>query len=185
MARLVSRAVLGIAPSCPLGALFLASCTALEPERDPRLGLAASVLPNLGVETTATTRLLRRGDVDWRAELSIAQQFLDDEDLADDGRVSAGDWTQAGLGLRWITHVEEKRHWTARLGFIWARARGVPNIVNDPGDFVGIRFGLGYESDLTPALSMGPELAVIPTYGGDGHEFDVVPQLTWGFRWRP
>lgn len=164
-------------------ALATAACQAPEGGRDPRLGLAASILPNVGLEAQGSVLWKRRPEVDWRIEASVAQQFLDDEDFVTDGNPAAGDLTQVGLSLRAVTAAKDRRHWTLRTGLVWIRARGAPNIIEEAGDYVGLRIGLGFETDLTPRWSIGPEIALIPAWG-EG-EFELVPQFTWGVRWRP
>lgn len=165
-----------------LAAFAPGACLAPRGAREPRVGLALSALPNLGLEAQGSVRLAVRGETDWRAELAVAEQFLDDENLARDGNPGAGDWTQVGLSLRALTSPAERHHWTARIGAIWFRARGEPNVIDLPGDYVGLRLGLGFETDLGRSWSFGPELALIPAYG-EG-EFVLVPQVTWGVRWR-
>ena len=170
----------------PLGvalALALAVATvACHSPAEPRVGLAASVLPNVGLEATGSVLWKRRPRVDWRVEASVAQQFIDDKDFADDGNPGAGDFTQVGLSLRVVTAARERRHWTLRVGPVWFRARGAPNLIDEAGDYVGLRIGLGFETDLTPRWSLGPEIALISAWG-EGN-FELVPQLTWGVRWR-
>jgi hypothetical protein len=168
----VTAAVLGV---------LLAACAAPETGRGPRFGLAGSAVPNLGVEGALEIPVGRRGDTLLAADLHLVQQFLDDEDLADDGNPEAGDWTQAGLALRAITDADDEGHWTFRVGPEWFEARSNPNIVDEPGHYVGLRVGLGFERDLTPGVSMGPEVSFLLAWG-EG-TFEWVPQLVWGLRW--
>jgi len=167
---------------CGLSVLIAAGCSAPEGGRDPRIGLAASVLPNAGLEAQGSILWKRRATVDWHLEASITQQVIDDTDFATDGNPAAGDFTQAGLSLRAVTAARDRRHWTLRTGVVWFRARGEPNVIDEPGDYFGLRIGVGFETDLSPRWSMGPELAVIPAWG-EG-EFVILPQVTWGVRWR-
>lgn len=164
-----------------LGAPFtVAGCSAPEGGRAPRVGLAGSVLPNAGLEAQGSVLLQRRPRVDWRLEASVTQQFYDDSDIVDDGNPEAGDFTQVGLSLRALTAAHERRHWTLRAGPVWFRARGRPNLVDEAGDYLGLRVGVGFETDLSERWSMGPELALITAYG-EG-KWELVPQLTWGVR---
>ena len=169
--------------------LCFASCQGPQPTRasgrDVRFGIGLSALPNLGVAGSISARVARRPELDWRAELQVHYQFLDDEDFADDGFPAAGDWTQLGVGVLARTNPDARRHWLWRFGLEVFEARGTPNIVDSEGTFVALRLGLGFETDLTPRLSIGPELAVMPAYGGEDDEFRFVPQLTWGLRWHP
>ena len=158
-------------------------CAAPPPDRGARVGLGASVLPNLGLEATAAFPLRRHAGLEPEVELNGTYQFVDDELFADDGNPEADDWTQVGLSLRLTEGGEDRMRWTARVGPQWLRARGLPNILDEPGDYVGVWIGLGFETRFTRHLSAGPMIAVMPVYGGRRHEFHLVPQLVWGVRW--
>jgi len=163
-------------------ALANGACSAPPADRAPRLGLALSALPDLGLEGSFDWRVAELARGDLRAELHGAQQFLDDEDFADDGNSSAGDWTQAGLGLRWIATPVAEGSWEWIAGLVWFEARGEPNLIELPGHYLGLRFGFGYRVRLTPSIDLGPELVGILAQGeGD---CVLVPQLVWGLRVR-
>ena len=64
------------------------------------------------------------------------------------------------------------------------RARGIPNIVQEPGDYAGVYAGFGFETQLSESVSMGPELSLMPaTMEGGGSDFYWVPQLNWHITW--
>lgn len=119
----------------------------------------------------------------WEANVTL--QPVDDETLADDGNPEAGTWTQAGLSLRLDRPLSEGTRWTLRGGPQWFEAKDEPNIVDAPGHYVGLRLGIGFETLFGDGLRGGPEVAVLPVWGGDEHEFRLVPQLTWTLRWSP
>jgi len=118
----------------------------------------------------------------WSIELEGTFQPLDDEDIADDGALHAGDWTQFQLGVRRWSDPAEKRHWVCRGGFAWFRAAGEPNIVQERGDYVALYAGFGFETRLTKHFSMGPELTVMAGARERARDFVVVPQINWHFR---
>ena len=185
---------------------FVALLGACAAPRVETVALGASLLPNAGLEASVAGPLsfgerregVRASSADSGAaaadssapdgwlyewEVNATQQFLDDEFLADDGAPAAGDWSQAGVSVRAIMNPGDRTRWILRGGLQWFRARGEPNIVDEPGDYFGVRLGLAFETPLTERVSMGPELAVMPSYGGDRDEFRLVPQITWALRY--
>lgn len=171
-----------------LVALSLAACGACGslPTKERDLGVQGglSVLPNVGV-TVGAFQAFRGDELKEDAlELTTHLQFLDDEDVADDGNPKAGDVTEFQIGWRraWTEPLE--RRWTARGGIVWFRADGEPNIVQDPGDYLGVYGGVGFEKVLSPSLSIGPDISVIFASLESSGELSVVPQLTWRVAWR-
>jgi hypothetical protein len=162
----------------------LAGCAATG-SRDLGLGLGLSLLPNIGLAAQGSQVMRETPDWTWSGELELTHQFIDEESLSDDGNPPAGDWTQVQLGLLWASHPEGRRHWTHRAGMFWFRALGEPNIIDDPGDYVGLYYGAGYRTDFGPHLSMGPELALLGAFREGGGVVEVVPQFTWRVIWRP
>lgn len=164
-------------------ALALASCAAAPPADGPDLGLAASLLPNLGVAASASAPLQRTPDAEWRAETRFTYQFVDDKAFADNGLPEAGDWTQLELGVRVVLDPQERRIWSLRGGGVAFRARGEPNIVDESGDYAGVYLALSREVRVTRSLAIGPELVLLAASGPD--DFVLVPQLVWGLRFAP
>jgi hypothetical protein len=67
------------------------------------------------------------------------------------------------------------------MGF---RANGEPNWVDTPGNWAGPYAGVGFETELTPSLSVGPSLTFLGAIPFEGDEGLVLtPQLTWGLTW--
>jgi len=164
-------------------ALLAGACRAPESGCDPRIGVGPSFLPNIGVAGNVDWRLSALGAGELRADANLTQQFLDDEDFVDDGNESAGDWTQISLGLRYVATPDDEASWESFVGPVWFHARGEPNIIDEPGRYVGVRAGLGYHVRLSPRFSMGPSLAVV--YGWDGGGPARFPQLTWDLTFAP
>lgn len=157
-----------------LGAL--SACAGVPP---PSLGLAPSVLPNLGLMGSLAQPLAPESR--HHGELRFTQQFVDDKLLADDGNPEAGDWTQIDLG--WLCLPDRPRGWSARVALTVFEARGEPNLVDEAGDYGGLLAGVGWFAELAPGWWVGPELAVIAAAGPE--EPVVFPEITWGLRWRP
>ncbi len=174
-----------------VAAAALCGCAAPGPTA-PRVGLAASALPNLGVEGTLDARVAGLAGGELRAEAQLVQQFLDDEDLSSDGNPGAGDWTQVGLGLRWVARAPGGVGgagappaglgcWELFGGGVWAHARGVPNLIDSAGRHAGVRLGFGYRVPFGRGWSLGPELALLGLWI-DGR-LELAPQAGWGLRW--
>ena len=149
-------------------------------------GGGVSLLPSAGLELTAGAPLAwRPSDLETAWEANATYQFFDDENIADDGNPGADPWVQLGLSLRFDGPLSERTRWSFRSGVQWMHAGDDPNIVDAPGDYAGLRLGLGFESLLANGLRTGPEVAILPVWGGDEHELRLVPQLTWSLRWSP
>ena len=166
----------------------LAACRASDAQTGPAsfldLGLAASVLPNLGLAATASAPVRRTESVEWRVEARFTDQFVDDKSFSDNGMPEAGNWTQLELGVRAVFTPEEKSSWSVRFGAVGFEARGEPNIVDLPGDYAGAYVGVGRETRFAPNVSIGPEIVVIAASGPD--DFVLVPlsgkREVYGFR---
>jgi len=167
--------------------LALAACAVPPGLRDEAyVGGSASVLPNFGGSLEAGQVFRRTSTLTQAFEIQVTWQPIDDEDLADDGNPSAGDWLQFQGGLKTLWDAGDDRSWTLRYGGVWFRALGEPNIVNERGDYLGIFGGFGFETRLSEHWSMGPELSLmLATREKSGLELDLVPQLDWHLIWSP
>lgn len=161
---------------------LLVACHAPEGARGPDLELTPSVLPNLGLAATASTPVDVGPLFETRLEARFTDQFLDDKSVAPNGDPRAGDWTQLDLGLRWNGRGEHF-FWTFRAGLVGFHARGEPNLIDEPGRYVGAYAGFGRRAWLTEHLSFGPEVTLIAAHGPDPRV--LVPQITWGVTWSP
>lgn len=160
----------------PLLAALLLGCES----HPPTLGLAPSLLPNLGLAASLSAPL-RTGSA-WELEARFTDQFVDDKDFADNGFPEAGNWTQLDLGLLRLAW-EDGRAWSTRFGLVGFQARGEPNLVDEAGDYLGLYFGVGRFTRFGAGLVFGPELTLIAASGEDPRV--LIPQLTWGLRWTP
>ena len=142
-----------------------------------------SALPNLGVTAGVGQTFLRTERFEYVLELQGTLQPWDDEDLHDDGNPPAGDLTQFQLGVKRAGPWGVRRTWTGRAGAVWFRAEGEPNIVQEPGDYLGVYVGAGFETRLTPHLSVGPDFVLMLVSLERSGEVDLVPQFRWTFTW--
>lgn len=155
-------------------------CWTPPPCRATYADASLSFLPNLGLGIGAGRVFARTADDIWSFEVQGTYQFLDDASIADDGNPEAGDWLQLRAGFKASSNPRGRRHFTKRFGAVVFDAAGDPNIVQEPGTYWGVYGGLGFETDLTPTLTVGPELSVLVTTREDEFEFArPVPQLTW------
>lgn len=165
---------------CDLGCWDPSDC------RKTYLDATASFLPNVGVGIGVGHVFHRSGVQDWAFELAGTYQFLDDETFADDGNPEAGDWYQLRFGLKTSSSPRSRRHFTKRVGVVWLDASGEPNLLQEPGSYYGLYGGLGFETDVSPSLTVGPEISLMVVTPDD--EFKIenpIPQLNWHVIWWP
>ena len=147
----------------------------------PSVGLAPSLLPNVGLAASVAVPL--RVDSPWLLEARFTDQFLDDKAFADNGDPEAGGWKQLDLGLLRFSQEEDGRFWSTRFGLVGFRARGEPNLVELPGDYAGVYLGVGRFARFGRGFVFGPELTLVAASGDDPRV--LFPQLTGGLRWSP
>jgi len=184
------RCVIRVERSLPI-LLGLAACTTPQaapspaaptppPARTSYLDASASFLPNLGFGLGVGRVVRSTPAALGSVEAQLVYQFLDDEIFADDGNPKAGPWYQVRAGFKRTSNPPGPRHLTTRIGAVWLRAEGEPNVIQDEGNYAGLYAGLGFETDLGPSLSVGPELTILGITRTDG--FSVarpVPQINW------
>jgi hypothetical protein len=165
-------------------AIGLVGCQGLDTQDDLSVGASFSALPNLGLALAAAQVFDADEERTWAFEIEATHQPWDDEALARDGNPAAGPWTQFQLGTKRVSQPSERRHSTRGYGLTWFRAGDDPNIVQDAGDYIGLYASMGFESDFSETLSMGPEftLMVARMEGANG-DLVAVPQLNWHISW--
>ncbi len=193
--RVIGKRLRGRCSNLRRGAALVASllmplmtgCAALEGipgGEDISLGTSFSALPNIGYSFTAAQVYDREPERTWSFELEGTHQPWDDEDLSDDGNPAAGDITQIQIGVKRTSDPMDWKHWTQRYGVGWFRARGEPNIIQEPGDYEMVYAGFGFETQLTKSISMGPELSLTAaTTEGGKSDIYWVPQFNWHITW--
>ncbi len=146
---------------------------------------SASFMPNVGLGIGGG-RVLRQSSVQTlSAEVLGTWQFLDDEAFIDDGNPPAGDFFQVRVGLKSSLAPRARRHVVFRTGAVWFQASGEPNIVDEPGDYYGLYGSVGFETDISPCLTLGPELALMAVTPTSEFSVEPVPQLNWHLTWHP
>jgi len=155
------------------GCVLVAGCQA------PSVGVAPSLLPNLGLAGSLALPLREGGA--WQLEARFTDQWLDDKSFADNGFPEAGNWTQLDLGALWIEPESgDGARWSVRFGATAFEARGEPNMVEEPGEYLGGYVGAGRLTLFGGRFLVGPELTLLVASGDD--PLALVPQLTWGVR---
>lgn len=158
--------------------LLLAACQTRVADypRDWYAGGSFSAIPAVGLALEGGKVIARPEKFDLSAEAQAVWQFLDDKDLADDGHADHGEMFAVRAGLKHATSPGHKRHFTLRYGFEYYHATGDPGIVDRAGDYYGAYVGFGFETELAPHWTMGPELSAV-VLGGEGTA--VVPTFFW------
>ncbi len=153
--------------------------------RHPRgaIGLAGSLLPNVGVKAFGDLVIGGSCAAPTSIEIGGTWQFLDDKSFADDGNPEADDWLQFDAGVRFTRAVACARRSVLRFGATVVRAEGVPNIVQEEGTYFGGYVGVGFETDLSDEISIGPELTVHAVTKDGSFTHGIVPQFTWRMSW--
>jgi len=153
---------------------------------DLYVGAGGSLLPNVGGYLQLGRVFHADACSTWSFEIEAGWQPIDDKDFIDDGNPPADDWVQLQLGVKRRSDPLARRHWVSRAGAFAFDAGSEPNWVDTDGVWAGAYVGFGFETDISPSLSIGPTLTLMAglPVEEDGN-FDVVPQLTWGLTWWP
>jgi hypothetical protein len=142
---------------CALFLLSGAGCRTRLNEAEPHefyvsTGVSAEAPPALQV--MAGQRVAAMGPrFDWYVEAGVARQWGSD------------DLGQIQVGARQVLSPGHRSHAYFRYGATWVRVVGDSDLVDDPGDYLGFYVGAGYEWDLTPQISVGPELDLNALFG--------------------
>lgn len=170
--------------ACLAAVLICAACkTPLRP-RSVEAGLGVSALPQLGLVGTFDQILHESPQANWFFEGEIARQFIDDGDIVTTP-TPRGDEFHAKVGLKVALQPAEQSRWTLRTGFVEIRVTGNPNIFDSPGDGGGVYLGVGYEVDVAPHITMGPDVSVNAIFGEGSLKNEVFPIISWRIYWHP
>ena len=92
-----------------------------------------------------------------------------------------GDFGAFRAGVKATFQPRGCGHWVARAGATFLRNTGDTSVLAQQGDYVGIYAGIGYEWDITPHLSTGPEVLayIVDQEGLTDIDIEVVPQFLW------
>ena len=151
-------------------------------ENVTRLGGGVSVFPNVGTFTSISTKVDGDHLREWHLEARFHYQWWDAGEFFDDGRPLEDDYQQVDGSILWRTSPAASRHLLVRVGVIWANFGDNPT--RETGRYYGAIIGLGVERDISPSVSIGPEISMAPMYNFEESDFVWSPQLTWGLRVR-
>ena len=146
-----------------------------ERDSDVYAGVGLSALPDLGGSITLGQYLWKRHPKsDFAFELRGTYQ------RGDDSATQSGKFAQVQAGVKQVTAPGHPRGWIFRYGATWFRATGDPNIVDIPGDYLGVYGSVGYEWVLSGGRwTIGPEFTVNVVNGEAQLPTEVLPQFTF------
>jgi hypothetical protein len=117
----------------------------------------------------------------------IAGQLVSDNnpkyDLFVEGHIVSqwgdGDLVQLEAGARHVLSPGHESHLYFRYGATWLRLVGDSEFLDEEGDYLGAYAGVGYEWDLTPRISVGPEIDLYGLWTEQDFNFDFLPRLVF------
>lgn len=151
--------------------------------------------PGLGAGIEFGINLKRTKSYLLSFEVGATYQDFYDELFDEDRQGVTGDNNLAGkmhslrFGLRWRFKPCCTGHPTLRLGVQWAQLSGGPEFldlaeVDSDGDYLGAYLGLGYEWDINPRWSTGPEVALFAGVDPDSGDTALIPTLYWHINYK-
>ncbi len=154
---------------------------------DTYYGAGGHLIPSIGASIHGGRVIRRTKDWTLALEAELMGHFIDDEAFVDDGNPAADPFIQLKTGVKFRSNPSGFRHWTARAGLTYFYAGKDPNIVQDEGSYLGVYGGIGYETDITQNITVGPELSLTVASKADEIDFShgVVPTLSWRVTWWP
>jgi hypothetical protein len=142
-------------------------------------GGGLSALPNIGGSVTAGQYMAKRSPkFDYAFEMRLAYQGGDDSPTQD------GEFVHMQAGAKQIASPGHTRRPFFRYGFTWFRANGNPDLIDIPGDYLGVYGGFGYEWDLSRHWTFSPDFSVNLVNGEGSTDSEVLPQLNLNFLFR-
>jgi len=163
---------------------LLAACRSVRPAPDPArdayVGGSFSAIPALGLGIEGGKVIHRAERFDLAVEGELLWQFLTDRDLADDGHTeNLDDWTQVRVGLKQSFQPGGKYRFVLRYGGVLFRATGTPGIIGEGGTYFGLYASAGFDVEIAPRWTMGPDFRVLLVEGRGDPGFEAVPQFGW------
>jgi len=131
--------------------------------------------PGLGGGFEAGQVFARTPKMTWAFEMQAAWQ--------DPGQGlwfnSDGKWGQVRGGLKATFAPCCKGHLVFRGGASWLRSTARTTFLDTSFDHIGGYVGVGYEVDVTPRFTTGPELSVLFVSRENKPSLFLIPQLSW------
>jgi hypothetical protein len=150
--------------------LCMAACRSRIPREDARrayVDLGMSALPGMGASAALGQLFSDRKELfDFAFELTTTLQKVED-----------GRFFQVQAGVKQTGSPGHDSHLVLRYGLTWFRATGNPEFISLPGDYLGGYFGAGYEWDLSPHITIGPEARVVVASREGTLDVEAFPQL--------
>ena len=130
-------------------------------------GVGVAALPSVGVAVIAGQQFSERDKFDLDFELRGIFQG------GDDSATQSGEFFQVQVGVKQTLNPGHRRRPFLRLGATWFRATGNPDLIDEPGDYLGVYFGGGYEFDVSPRVTISPDVSLnlVNGEGSIGAEF--------------
>jgi hypothetical protein len=161
-----------------LAALLLVGCRSrIQPERESEIygGVGVVGLPSVGAQVTAGQYVSKSSPkYDFAFELRAAVEGGSDSPTQDGG------FYQVQAGLRQVTSPGHDRRWVFRYGLTWMRANGDPQVIDEPGDYLGAYGGVAYEWQVGRRVWVGPEVTLSVVDGEGSRGSEVLPQIGFG-----
>ena len=150
--------------------LFFAACRSrVQTERSFEAfgGVGVAALPSVGAAVIAGQRFSEREKFDLDFELRAIFQG------GDDSATQSGKFFQVQAGVKQTLNPGHRRRPFLRFGATWFRSTGNPDLIDQPGDYLGIYVGGGYEFDVSPRVTISPDVSLnlVNGEGSIGGEF--------------
>ena len=175
------------APCAPCAPAPRAPCVPCDPcTSDWYAGVGPIYLPGIGVSLEVGRVLARTPTNTWSVEARGIFEFLDNTAFiaGGGGKTEWIDWKSAEVGVKVSRSPQAYRHLTGRFGAAFARYVGGDNhIVQEDGSYYGVYAGIGFETDVSDRLTVGPSLTGLLITGGELDRTYLVPQLEWHAIW--
>lgn len=152
-----------------------------EPPGQPYIGIGGHMFPGWGGQALVGLTVASSSSLEWAVELGYSY-----DDLTEwfTGEGQTGKVHAYTLGLLARTDPCGCRHWSFRGGIAAFNVTGRPQEIEfdfvdlpEPGVYYGGYLGIGYEWDLSPNWSTGPEARILGGWSDD--TFGWTPMLMW------
>jgi len=156
-------------------ALIVVGCRSrIKPERESDIygGTGVVALPSIGGQVTG-------GQYFWKSsdKYDFAFELRANVEGGASSATQSGGFYQVQMGVKQILSPGYDQHLFFRYGLTWFRAIGDPNLIREPGDYLGGFGSVGYEWRLGKRWWIGPEAIFNLVNGEAGLGTEFVPQV--------